>query len=56
VTTTASIGVVPYRGDIAGPDTMMMKADLALYRVKNEGATSSAFTSPNSKTRRANAW
>jgi len=37
VSTTVSIGVVPYRGDIAGTDAMMMKADLALYRAKSEG-------------------
>ena len=35
--TTVSIGIVPYRSDIAGVDAMMMKADLALYRAKNEG-------------------
>ena len=37
VFTSASIGVVPYRSDIDGVDSMMMKADLALYRAKNEG-------------------
>jgi EAL domain-containing protein (putative c-di-GMP-specific phosphodiesterase class I) len=35
--TTVSIGIVPYRSDVAGVDAMMMKADLALYRAKNEG-------------------
>ncbi len=37
VSTTVSIGIVPYRSDIAGSDDMMMKADLALYRAKNGG-------------------
>jgi len=37
VSTTVSIGIVPYRSDIAGADDMMMKADLALYRAKNGG-------------------
>jgi diguanylate cyclase (GGDEF)-like protein/PAS domain S-box-containing protein len=37
VSATVSIGIVPYRADVAGPDDMMMKADLALYRAKNEG-------------------
>jgi diguanylate cyclase (GGDEF)-like protein/PAS domain S-box-containing protein len=37
VCTSASIGVVPYRRDIVGPDAMMMMADLALYRAKDEG-------------------
>ena len=35
--TGASVGVVPYRGDIADPEAMMIKADLALYRAKSEG-------------------
>jgi diguanylate cyclase (GGDEF)-like protein/PAS domain S-box-containing protein len=37
LSTSTSIGIVPYQDDIAGPDAMMMKADLALYRAKNEG-------------------
>jgi predicted signal transduction protein with EAL and GGDEF domain len=37
VSTTVSIGIVPYRSDIVGADVMMMKADLALYRAKNGG-------------------
>ena len=41
--TSASIGIVPYRGDIAGVDAMMMKADLALYRAKNEGRNQFRF-------------
>ena len=43
VTTTVSIGVVPYRNDIDGTDAMMMKADLALYRAKNEGRNQFRF-------------
>jgi len=43
VETTASIGVVPYRGDIADVDAIMMKADLALYRAKNEGRNQFRF-------------
>ena len=35
--TTASIGIVPYQADIADPEAMMTKADLALYRAKTEG-------------------
>ena len=37
VHTTASIGIVPYQVDTDGPETMLMKADLALYRAKDEG-------------------
>ena len=37
VKTTASIGIVPYRGDVVGVDAIMMQADLALYRAKDEG-------------------
>ena len=43
VQTTASIGIVPYRSDVAGVDAMMMKADLALYRAKNEGRNQFRF-------------
>ena len=43
LSTSASIGVVPYRGDIANIDAMMMKADLALYRAKNEGRNQFRF-------------
>lgn len=35
--TGASIGIVPCQGDIADPEAMMTKADLALYRAKTEG-------------------
>jgi predicted signal transduction protein with EAL and GGDEF domain len=37
VSTSASIGIVPYRAGIANIDAMMMKADLALYRAKSDG-------------------
>ena len=43
VYTTVSIGIVPYRRDIADPDAMMIKADLALYRAKNEGRNQFRF-------------
>jgi EAL domain-containing protein (putative c-di-GMP-specific phosphodiesterase class I) len=43
VQTTASIGIVPYGGDIATVDVMMMKADLALYRAKNDGGNQFRF-------------
>jgi diguanylate cyclase (GGDEF)-like protein len=43
LTTTVSIGVVPYHNDVAGTDAMMMKADLALYRAKNEGRNQFRF-------------
>ena len=34
---SVSIGICPYVRDSAGPDAMLMQADLALYRSKNEG-------------------
>jgi len=34
---SASIGIVPYDDDVADPEAMMTKADLALYRAKTEG-------------------
>jgi diguanylate cyclase (GGDEF)-like protein len=37
VTTSASIGIAPYHSDIPDVDAIMAKADLALYRAKNEG-------------------
>jgi diguanylate cyclase (GGDEF)-like protein/PAS domain S-box-containing protein len=43
VQTTASIGIVLYRGDVATVDVMMMKADLALYRAKNDGRNQFRF-------------
>ncbi len=43
VATSVSIGVVPYSSGIAGIDAIMMKADLALYRAKNEGRNQFRF-------------
>jgi diguanylate cyclase (GGDEF)-like protein len=37
VRVTASIGISPYSTDVAGAEAMMMQADLALYRAKNDG-------------------
>ncbi len=37
MSTSVSIGIVPYRADIANVDAMLMKADLALYRAKTDG-------------------
>jgi diguanylate cyclase (GGDEF)-like protein len=34
---TASIGVALYAADIASPDALMVQADLALYRAKDDG-------------------
>ena len=34
---TASIGISPYSADVAGAEAMMMQADLALYRAKDDG-------------------
>lgn len=46
VRTTASIGIVPYSDDIEGDEAMMMKADLALYRAKDEGRNRFHFHAP----------
>ena len=37
VHTTASIGVSCYSADVSNPDAMMIQADLALYRAKEDG-------------------
>ncbi|MGB7042887.1 MAG: diguanylate cyclase [Xanthobacteraceae bacterium] len=34
---SASIGIARYAADAAGPDAMMIQADLALYRAKEDG-------------------
>lgn len=34
---SASIGISRYSADVAGPDEMMIQADLALYRAKEDG-------------------
>ncbi|MGA7786977.1 MAG: EAL domain-containing protein [Xanthobacteraceae bacterium] len=34
---TASIGIARYSPDVVAPDTMMIQADLALYRAKEDG-------------------
>jgi diguanylate cyclase len=34
---SASIGISRYAAEVAGPDAMMIQADLALYRAKEEG-------------------
>ena len=43
VRTTVSIGIVPFTDDIRGAEAMMMKADLALYRAKDEGRNQFRF-------------
>ncbi len=37
VHSSASIGIVPYHGDIVDPEAMMTKADLALFCAKTDG-------------------
>jgi diguanylate cyclase (GGDEF)-like protein len=34
---TASVGVTSFSHDVSGPETLMMQADLALYRAKEDG-------------------
>jgi diguanylate cyclase len=45
VRVTASIGISCYSPDIAGPEIMMMQADLALYRAKENGRNCFRFHS-----------
>ena len=45
VNITVSIGVSCYAADIVGPDAMMIQADLALYRAKNDGRNCFRFHS-----------
>jgi diguanylate cyclase (GGDEF)-like protein len=42
---TASIGVSCYAADVVGPDAMMIQADLALYRAKQDGRNCFRFHS-----------
>jgi diguanylate cyclase (GGDEF)-like protein len=42
---TASIGVSCYAADVVGPDAMMIQADLALYRAKEDGRNCFRFHS-----------
>ena len=44
---TSSIGIVLYSPDVAGPEAMMMQADLALYGAKDEGRNCYRFHSRN---------
>ena len=42
---SASIGICPYSKDSASPDAMLVQADLALYRSKDEGRNQHRFHS-----------
>lgn len=42
---TSSIGIALYSPDVAGPEAMMMQADLALYGAKDEGRNCYRFHS-----------
>jgi diguanylate cyclase (GGDEF)-like protein len=42
---SASIGISRYTPDVAGPDAMMIQADLALYRAKSDGRNCVRFHS-----------
>ncbi len=42
---TSSIGIALYSSDLAGPEAMMMQADLALYGAKDEGRNCYRFHS-----------
>ena len=42
---SASLGICPYMADSAGPDAMVVQADLALYRSKDEGRNQYRFHS-----------
>ena len=40
---SASVGISRYAEELDGPDTMLMQADLALYRAKNAGSNRACF-------------
>jgi diguanylate cyclase (GGDEF)-like protein/PAS domain S-box-containing protein len=42
---SASVGICPYMDESAGPDAMVVQADLALYRSKDEGRNQYRFHS-----------
>jgi len=42
---SASLGICPYMADSVGPDAMVVQADLALYRSKDEGRNQYRFHS-----------
>jgi diguanylate cyclase (GGDEF)-like protein/PAS domain S-box-containing protein len=42
---TASVGISPFTGGAASPDTMLAQADLALYRAKEDGRNQYRFHS-----------
>ena len=42
---SCSIGISRYKPDVAGPDAMMIQADLALYRAKEDGRNCFRFHS-----------
>jgi len=44
---TSSIGISAYAPDNSGPDTMMVQADLALYRAKADGRNRFYFHTPD---------
>ena len=43
IQTSASVGVVPFHDEVDDPEAMMIKADLALYRAKEEGRNQFRF-------------
>jgi len=47
ISVTSSIGIAQFSRDIAGPEAMMVQADLALYGAKDEGRNCYRFHSPD---------